>query len=152
MAYLKLTDDCIILHNREDFGLATRNREYTAYSSSGAIATITERVLDPSGGITTAIGNPTSSSTTGIFNDQVGAGPFQGGGTLYQYFVTSLPGTPWTNVPTYVQTNSGDYMVFKITLSKKTFNGIIVNDVSYNGDAGMWNADGTPRLPLCTKQ
>lgn len=65
--------------------------------------------------------------------------------------MTSLPGTPWTNVPTYVQTNSGNFMVFQILLSRVMINGALVNNVSYNGDAGMWNANGTPRLPSCNQ-
>jgi hypothetical protein len=70
---------------------------------------------------------------------------------VYQYFVTTLVGTPWINVPTFVRTGSGDFMVFSIDISGTIVNGRTIFDVRYNGDAGMWNPDGSPRLPICPR-
>ena len=58
-----------------------------------------------------------------------------GPATLYQYFVTTISGTPWVGVPTPVLTASGQYMVSSLVLSSVNR----VNNVTYNGDAGMWN-------------
>jgi hypothetical protein len=52
-----------------------------------------------------------------------------------------------------VRTFAGDFMVQTIreSFTIETQNGVKFqrNDVSFNGDAGMWNPDGTPRLHLC---
>ena len=112
-------------------------------------AKITDRVL-ATDGLTAnpTIPNPMSGSVIpGIFRDQFGF-PFSFvySTTVYQYFVTSLPGSLWQNVPTFVRTPFGDYMVLSITISRNRDGH---SDVSINGDAGLWNPDGTPRLPLC---
>jgi hypothetical protein len=129
-------------------GKPSRDRTYWAFDENGRRigADITERVLESSGGLSSFTMDPDSHSSGGVFQDQMGLGPYvSGAATLYQYFLTSVPGTPWVSVPTPVRTASGQYMVSSVTLS--AINGIY--DVSYNGDAGMWNANGSPRLPLC---
>jgi RHS repeat-associated protein len=148
VAYLKVTSDCITMDNPKT-GAPSRDRTYQAYDGSGQPigATITERVLDMSGGLSTVTGNG-GSSTTGVYNDQMGLNVFQSGtATLYQYFVTTIAGTPWVGVPTQIVSQDGSQknMVLSVTVSR--VNG--VNNVSYNGDAGMWNGDGSPRLPIC---
>lgn len=103
-------------------------------------------MLVPSGGLAGTL-DPTSKTQNGVFEDQLGLSFWQNGHTfqVYQYFVTTIPGTPWIGVPTPVRTDTGDIMVFSIVLS--ALNGVW--NVSINGDAGMWNPDGSPRLPLC---
>jgi hypothetical protein len=133
-------------------GVPSRDRTYRAIDEEGnAIgATITERVLSPSGDLA-SVDNPVSSQGGGVFEDQVGLGFLQKGqASTYQYFVTTLPGGSWTNVPTPVHTANGTFMVFSIVASA-TYNakGDKIYNVTYNGDAGMWNADGSPRLPIC---
>jgi hypothetical protein len=145
VAYLQLTYDCVQVNNRNTGG-PTRDRGYQAYNENGGpiVATISERVLSTSGGLSTITLDPTSSSTTGLFKDAVGLNIFQvGTATQYQYFVTSLPGTPWGNVPTPVITPAGFYssgspaqnnMVYAITMTHNA-NGVF--NVTYNGDTGM---------------
>ena len=145
VAYLVLRKDCINLHN-ETTGRESRDRTYEAWDQFGdpIDATIAERVLNPSGGLVTI-----SSTPDGIFRDQLGPSLYNNSTYMvYQYFVTSYGGY-WNNVPTYVVSPFGGNMVFSITMSTKFFNGIRRVDVSINGDAGMWNPDGTPRLYLC---
>lgn len=154
VAYLLLVGDCITMKNSRT-GAPSRDRTYQAYDqNNNAIgATITERVLTSEGNLDYAyVDNPVSSGSGGVFNDQNGLASTQVGlRKAYQYFVTSLPGGYWTNVPTFVRTSSGDYMVFSIDISAQWINGRKIYDVSYNGDAGMWNPDGSPRLPLCNQ-
>ena len=72
-----------------------------------------------------------------------------GAATYYQYFVTTL-GDLWANVPTPIQMSDGSqFMVSSVDVSAHFVNGKPIYDVKYNGDAGMWNPDGSPRLPLC---
>jgi hypothetical protein len=147
VAYLLLTDDCVTMSNPKT-GAPSRDRTYQAYGNNGQPigAAISERVLTGAGGLSSVTSNPTSSSNTGTFEDQMGLSFLQSGSvTLYQYFVTTVAGTPWVDVPTAVQTPAGQYMVNSVTLSA----GGGRWDASYNGDAGMWNADGSPRLHLC---
>ena len=84
----------------------------------------------------------------GIYNDELGPslGDYSSH-TYYQYFVTSVKGTFWQNVPMFVLPNAD--WVFTIGISTKFFNGVSRADVSINGDAGMWNPDGSARLPIC---
>ena len=111
------------------------------------VVTITERVLNEDGSL-----HANASSPTGIYNDELG--PRLGDNsshTYYQYFVTSVDGTFWQNVPTPVFASGVVNPVLSLTISTKYFNGVPRADVSINGDAGMWNPDGTPRLPICTQ-
>jgi hypothetical protein len=135
-------------------GQPSRDRTYQAVDASGSPigATITERVLSESGGVATFSIDPLSLVGTGLFQDQMGLGPWAVGAVkAYQYFLTSIPGSVWNNVPTFVRTAGGDFMVFSLDLSAKWVGSRKVYDVRYNGDDGMWNSDGSARLPLCDK-
>jgi hypothetical protein len=136
VAYLKLVRDCVTLKNPKTGG-PTRDRTYWAYDENNqrVVATIAERVLATAGGLSTITGDPTSSSDNGVYEDQVGL-PFTltGSVTQYQYFVTTLSGTPWVDVPTQVLSPAGANMVFSITMSH-TSDGVY--NVTYNGDSGM---------------
>ena len=150
--HLVLTNDCILTKDPRT-GKPSRNRTYEALDQNNdeINALITERVLTGSGGLYTGVLNPTSSNS-GTFSDGVGLGMFQTGDfTLYQYFVTTVPGTPWTNYPTPVSTSSGSFLAFAIHIVGTATLTSSFYDVSYNGDGGMWNKDGTPRLPLCNQ-
>ena len=146
-------DDCITMVNPKT-GKPSRDRTYYAFDGEGNRigANITERVLGEAGGVSNAFGNTLSSSGNGVFRDQVGLGPWETGSVkVYQYFVTSIPGSPWIGIPTFVTTGGDDFMVFSVDVSANWVNGVKVYDVRYNGDAGMWTQDGSPRLPLCGK-
>jgi len=147
--HLQLVGDCITMKNPIT-NAPSRDRSYQAIDENGDPigATITERVFVPSGDFAPTL-NPMSSAV-GTFHDSMGLSFLQAGvATYYQYFVTTLPGTPWVDVPTSVRTGNGDFMVFSVGVSAQLVNGTKIYNVSYNGDAGMWNPDGSPRLPLC---
>jgi hypothetical protein len=149
VVYLQVEKDCVTLNNPKTGG-PTRDRTYQAYDQFGdpIVATITERVLAATGGLSTLTDSPTSSSSTGRFSDQVGllnsslqVGTFN----AYQYFVTTIPGTPWVNVPTEIRSAAGVNMVLGVTMSHWYEGGKNIFDVKYNGDAGMGG------LPICGK-
>ena len=147
--HLQLVSDCITMINPKT-AAPSRDRTYQAIDENGDPigAAITERVFVTSGALATT--QDSTSTGTGSFTDQMGLAWWQASTVIYyQYFVTGVPGTPWANVPTPVRTASGDFMVFSVAVSGVWANGKKVYNVTYNGDAGMWNPDGTPRLPLC---
>ena len=140
VAYLLLTGDCYEQNNPKTGGV-TRDRTYEAIGSDGnpIDATITERVLSTSGGLA-GTDSPTSSAV-GTFQDQLGLpnNAFNVGSVQeYQYFVTTIPGTSWVNVPTPVQSSSGSNMVFSIVMSH-TYNSQnqSVFNTTINGDSGL---------------
>ena len=147
--YLELNSDCSTLKNPRT-GLISRDRTYTAINQDGKRdddITISERVtFQASGDVAySAIQSPLSSGS-GVFRDQMGPGIYQNNVNLAQYSVTSYGGD-WQNVPTFVRTSAGDYSVFSIGWTRDSNNR---PDVSYNGDGGLWNPDGSPRLPKCS--
>jgi len=147
--HLQLVGDCITMKNPIT-NAPSRDRSYQAIDENGDPigATITERVFVPSADFAPNL--TPMSSAVGTFHDSMGLSFLQAGvATYYQYFVTTLPGTPWVDVPTSVRTGNGDFMVFSVGVSAQWVNGTKIYNVSYNGDAGMWNPDGSPRLPLC---
>ena len=157
VAYLQLKSDYITMNDQQLTYGTSRDRTYRAVDQAGddiSGISITERVLSAGGGLNTTTTNVTSSSASSQFGDQVGLNAVQTSvfsinQTVYQYFVTTIPGTSWSNVPTAVRGFNGEMnMVFAITLSGGPGSR---SDVRYNGDAGMWNADGSPRLPLCDR-
>ena len=68
---------------------------------------------------------------------------------LYQFFTTTIPGTSWYNVPTFVVSPSGSNMLYSILETVaigprgKRFN------VRYNNDLGMRTRMGAPIHSPC---
>jgi hypothetical protein len=146
--YLQLEGDC---YERNNFytGGATRNRTYKAYYDDGSAASgalITERVLLPSGAVPSNL--DTGDSSRGVYADHVGMvnDAFHTGSVqTYQYFVVTIPGTPWVNVPAEVRTPSGTKWAFSIVASHWYDQQGNHFQVTYDGDAGMGG------LPECGK-
>ena len=145
VVHLLLSRDCLQFHNPDNLGIS-RNRTYQAFDQFNHYlgdAKITERVLDVNGGITGQTGAPLSSGI-GTFADRFGLGLLQSEIYQFQYFVTSLPGTGWTNVPTQVETPKDFYFlgssastVMVQTMYGKKAAGQIILDINEIGAGGL---------------
>ena len=134
VAGLVVTGDCSQTNNVLTTGGTTRNVTYTAVDQYGvpvANATITERVDDSSGYPSSVL--KANSSGTGTFQDQMGLGSFYTGtATVYQYFITSIPGTPWQGVPTPIVYAGTISQYAAITVSNLLVKGTHTYNVVYS--------------------